>query len=181
MSSKPPTTGQPITVRADHGSDAGRARHAAFGRYDDSGVSVLEDFDAPMALYDDAGVDLTQSDMMLAMTPWERLRFLYETATSLGRLMHDATPTPSFEVSELSEAAQRSLQAMKPFNYEYQSDFARKYFFEGSAALLVKLLQLKFGPLSDDDAARVHSASSKELDAWAERILSAASLDEVFR
>jgi hypothetical protein len=81
----------------------------------------------------------------------------------------------------LSEAAQRSLQAMKPFNYEYQSDFARKYFFEGGAALLVKQLQLKFGPLSDDASARVHSASSKELDAWAERILSAASLDEVFR
>lgn len=40
--------------------------------------------------HDDAGVDLTQIDMMLAMTPRERLRFLYETASSLARLMPDA-------------------------------------------------------------------------------------------
>lgn len=49
------------------------------------------DFDASQdAAYDDAGVDLTQIDTMLAMTPRERLRFLYETASSLGRLMPDA-------------------------------------------------------------------------------------------
>ena len=48
------------------------------------------DFDAPMGLHDEAGVDLTQIDMMLAMTPRERLQFLYETASSLGRLMPDA-------------------------------------------------------------------------------------------
>lgn len=33
-------------------------------------------------------------------------------------------------LSSLSEAARRALQAMKPANYEYQSDFARQYFQE---------------------------------------------------
>lgn len=45
--------------------------------------------DAPPSTHDAAGVDLTQIDMMLALTPRERLRFLYETASSLGRLMPD--------------------------------------------------------------------------------------------
>ena len=49
--------------------------------------SVRSPSDIPEAEHDDAGVDLTQIDMMLAMTPRERLRFLYDTASSLGRLM----------------------------------------------------------------------------------------------
>ena len=39
------------------------------------------------AAYDEAGVDVTQIDMLLSMTPRERLAYLYETATSLARLM----------------------------------------------------------------------------------------------
>jgi hypothetical protein len=45
--------------------------------------------DVPPSTHDAAGVDLTQIDMMLALTPRERLRFLYVTALSLGRLMPD--------------------------------------------------------------------------------------------
>ncbi len=40
--------------------------------------------------FDDAGVDLTQIDMMLRLTPAERLNMLYESARSLSRLMGDA-------------------------------------------------------------------------------------------
>ena len=42
------------------------------------------------AAFDEAGVDLTQIDIMLALTPRERLRMLYESAASLARLMGDA-------------------------------------------------------------------------------------------
>jgi hypothetical protein len=40
--------------------------------------------------YDEAGVDVTQIDAMLALSPAERLVMLYETALSLSRLMSDA-------------------------------------------------------------------------------------------
>jgi hypothetical protein len=40
--------------------------------------------------FDEAGVDLTQIDMMLALEPAERLAMLYQTALSLSRLMNDA-------------------------------------------------------------------------------------------
>jgi len=68
---------------------------------------------------------------------------------------------------------------MNRFNYEYQSDFARKYFFEGKSDSLLKLLQLKFGPLPDAVTARVRSASPDELNAWVERVLSASTVNEV--
>ena len=48
------------------------------------------------AAFDEAGVDLTQIDMMLMLTPAERLSTLYETATSLARLMHHADADQKF-------------------------------------------------------------------------------------
>jgi hypothetical protein len=51
---------------------------------------------------------------------------------------------------------------------------------KGQAHLLRKLLTLKFGEIPSDYRARLANASLVELDVWAERVLSAASLDEVF-
>jgi predicted transposase/invertase (TIGR01784 family) len=50
---------------------------------------------------------------------------------------------------------------------------------EGKAELLIKLLGLRFGPPSAATRARVEAASPKQLDAWAERVLTAKTLDEV--
>ena len=44
--------------------------------------------------FDESGVDLTQIDTMLSLTPTERLAVLYETASSLSRLMTDADTDP---------------------------------------------------------------------------------------
>jgi predicted transposase YdaD len=51
---------------------------------------------------------------------------------------------------------------------------------EGRAAILLKQLSLKFGSVSAGTRKRVESASIDELDALAERILSAKTLPEVF-
>lgn len=53
-------------------------------------------------------------------------------------------------------------------------------FARGEAALLLKQLRLRFGPLPGELVARVRSAEVSLLDRWAERILSAIDLDEVF-
>lgn len=50
----------------------------------------------------------------------------------------------------------------------------------GRAAVLIKQLTLKLGPITPETTHRVQQASTDELDRWAERILSAASLDDVF-
>lgn len=91
-------------------------------------------------------------------------------------------------LESISESVRRSLE-MKSSEYEYKSDFAREYIAKGKAegeargraALLLKLLQLKLGPLPDAVTARVQSASIAELEAWAERVLNATSIDEVLR
>jgi predicted transposase/invertase (TIGR01784 family) len=51
---------------------------------------------------------------------------------------------------------------------------------EGQAALIIEQLESKFGPLDPGIESRVSSATSKELSRWAVRLLTAASVAEVF-
>jgi hypothetical protein len=49
----------------------------------------------------------------------------------------------------------------------------------GMVELLLRQLRRRFGNLSEATEARVRNASSEDINAWAERILTAVSLDEV--
>jgi hypothetical protein len=84
--------------------------------------------------------------------------------------------------NSLSEAARRALQAMDLRKYEYQSDFARRYVAEGMAkgraAVIARLLALRFGPLTQQAEKRIAEAPIEELDAIAERLLTAQTLNE---
>lgn len=51
---------------------------------------------------------------------------------------------------------------------------------EGRAELLLRQLERRFGSLPADVMSRVRSASIGELEVWAERILDARSLADVF-
>lgn len=51
---------------------------------------------------------------------------------------------------------------------------------QGQAVLLLRQLSFKFGPLPAEIDERVRTATSAELERWAERVLSAATLDAVF-
>jgi hypothetical protein len=75
---------------------------------------------------------------------------------------------------------------MEPRKYEYQSDFARHYFAqgkergeaEGRSALILRLLELRFGQLDAGIQSAVRSTPIPDLDAIGERLLTAKSLDE---
>ena len=70
--------------------------------------------------------------------------------------------------------------------FEYQSDFARRYYGQGKAEgkaegrveIVLRLLALRFGPLSEAVQARVHRAEEAQLDAVVERVLTAHTLEE---
>ncbi len=83
----------------------------------------------------------------------------------------------------LSEAARRELKAMNLPKYEYQTEFAKRYYgqglTEGRAELILKLLARRFGQLPEAARNAVHHADIEELDRMGERLLTAASLDEV--
>ncbi|GKT11023.1 hypothetical protein DSTSK_43280 [Desulforhabdus sp. TSK] len=51
---------------------------------------------------------------------------------------------------------------------------------EGKCGLLEKILTRRFGPLPDWAKHRLASASSEQLDQWAERVLEAKSLQDVW-
>lgn len=86
-------------------------------------------------------------------------------------------------LNSLSEAAHTELKKdMRPAGYEYQSDFAKHYFgqglAEGRTGLVVRQLSLRFGPLSEEVTQQIKSSSNEELDGIADRLLTAASLQE---
>lgn len=51
---------------------------------------------------------------------------------------------------------------------------------EGQVELLLRLLTLRFGAVPDSVSKRVRRASDCEVNLWAERVLSAPSLEAVF-
>jgi hypothetical protein len=85
-------------------------------------------------------------------------------------------------LDSLSETARTELQNMLPFQYEYQSDFAKRYFGEGRAAgraeLVKRQLAARFGLLSEVVKSKIASSSIEELDAIGDRLLTAATLEE---
>ena len=105
---------------------------------------------------------------------------------------------PDFVLALLGEVARKALeQLMQARDYEYQSEFARKYFYGGKAEgrsqgkaegrsqgkteTLLRLLRRK--GFTVDPSVEAHVAGckdDKQLDTWAERVLTATSLDEVF-
>lgn len=52
---------------------------------------------------------------------------------------------------------------------------------EGQADLLLRQLQRRFGPVSEEIEQRVRTANAEQLEAWSLDILDAATLDDVFR
>jgi predicted transposase YdaD len=52
---------------------------------------------------------------------------------------------------------------------------------EGEATILERLLERRFGPLEAAIRAQLRSAALEQLERWAENVLEAATLEEVFR
>jgi hypothetical protein len=84
----------------------------------------------------------------------------------------------------LGEAARQALKKVDARTYVYQSDFARKYIAqgraegvaEGRAALIIRLLSLRFGAIEAHTQARIQQAPVAELEAIGERLLTAHTL-----
>jgi hypothetical protein len=86
----------------------------------------------------------------------------------------------------LSQNAPEAFEAtMNSLGFEYQSDFARRYFGQGKAEgrveIILKQLALRFGLLTEVIQTRVRGAQDAQLDAVAERVLTAQTLEEALR
>jgi hypothetical protein len=52
---------------------------------------------------------------------------------------------------------------------------------EGKAELLLRMLVFRFGPVAAPLVERVHAAAPSTLEEWAERVITAESVDDVLR
>jgi hypothetical protein len=93
-------------------------------------------------------------------------------------------------MSSINAAARLVLQAMDMKTYQYQSEFARRYHSQGiaeghsqgeqtgRAALVIRLLEKRFGSLTSEVQNRIITSTIAELDAIAERLLTASTLQQ---
>ncbi len=129
-------------------------------------------------------------------------RAVADVALAASAALDDDRATFYFDViaNVLSEATRKALLEMHAGKYEYQSEFAKRYFGQGLAegeakgeargesrgeargriALLLRQLTHRFGTLPPRLEQQLRDASVAELDTYAERVLDAATLDEVF-
>jgi hypothetical protein len=91
-------------------------------------------------------------------------------------------------LTSLNESARRTLEAMMK-GYEYQSDFAKKYYGQGcaegeargEARALLAALRARGVPVLDADRERILAERDPDrLERWVERAVVANSLAEVF-
>jgi len=78
----------------------------------------------------------------------------------------------------------RDLEEVRPMLRETVQEWTQQWLEEGrqqgEARLLSRQLEQRFGPLTDSDRARINQADADELLSWAERLLTAQTLSEVF-
>ena len=86
-----------------------------------------------------------------------------EIDTMMSQFARDITKTARQEA--LREGVQQGMQRGRQ---------------EGEAGLLLRLLSYRFHPLPDEITRRIHTADPNTIETWADRILDAKSLDEVF-
>jgi hypothetical protein len=86
--------------------------------------------------------------------------------------------------ANLSAEAKKELIRMAILNYRFQGPSFRRGKAEGKAEgkahMLTWLMARKFGELDQPTSERIERAAVKDVERWAERVLTAASIDEVF-
>ncbi len=115
-----------------------------------------------------------QASLRRAFTVWLKRVFLP------GRV-------PGVEFSNLNDLqevqsmlAERVIEWTEEWKRQGMEEGLQKGLQKGEASLLLRMLELRFGTLGESDRARVLSADSDTLLRWGERILTAATAEEVF-
>jgi hypothetical protein len=113
-------------------------------------------------------------------------RIAEATLQALRHVPDEETRVLYFDLidAHLGAAARKAL-TMLPEGYQYQSKFGNRRFAEGRAeglrTILRKQLTHRFGKLPPTCEARIDGAAEQQLETWAERILDAHTIEDVFR
>lgn len=81
----------------------------------------------------------------------------------------------------LNDDGRRSmLEKLNVQRHQYQSEFARRCINDGRREVLVKQLGLRFHELPAWAVQQLLAADEADLDRWTERVITAATIDDVF-
>jgi hypothetical protein len=135
----------------------------------------------------------TSGDFLSELRRWsEALSELVEAPNGVAalsmvvRYILEVTDTPPEHLhSMLSQlgpkAEEASMTGEQMLIEKYRAEWLAEGRAEGRVEMLLRLLSVKFGPSSAEVELRVRSADVAELDVWAERVLGAQAIDDVFR
>ena len=84
------------------------------------------------------------------------------------------------KVRDLRELKMTLADRFETWALQHEQRGIEKGIEKGEALLLQRLLVRRFGPLPDDLMARIGSATQEQIECWSDRVLDAASLEEVF-
>lgn len=84
-------------------------------------------------------------------------------------------------INDLQEVQSMLAERVTEWTEEWKRQGRQEGRQEGEAALLLRLLELRFGPLDETSGARVRRADAETLLKWGERVLTVTSLDDVFK
>jgi len=115
-------------------------------------------------------------------TIFSNLSTISEPAQNLVGVVAGQLSEPAREdLRQLSEPAREDvMDLVEQFAQKKKEEGRAEGRAEGRRGLLLKQLTLKFGPPSDAIHARIAEASLEDTDRWAERILTATTLEDVF-
>ena len=85
------------------------------------------------------------------------------------------------KVRDLKELKMTLADRFEMWALEYEQKGIEKGIEKGEALLLQRLLIRRFGTLPSNLVAQIGSATQEQIESWSDRILDAASLEEVFR
>jgi predicted transposase/invertase (TIGR01784 family) len=85
------------------------------------------------------------------------------------------------KVRDLKELKMTLTDRFELWALEYEQKGIEKGIEKGEALLLQRLLVRRFGTLPSDRVAQIGSATQAQIEGWSDRVLDAASLEEVFR
>jgi hypothetical protein len=107
----------------------------------------------------------------------DAIRSLFDYIAEAGRMDAEQRKKLRERLAQHSPSAENALMN---FSEHARAEGREEGQVLGQRATLIKLLQLKFGVLPAEIAARLENASPEELDRWTEAVLSASSLEAVF-
>jgi predicted transposase/invertase (TIGR01784 family) len=119
--------------------------------------------------------DPRQDSLRRAFTIWLKRVFLP------GRMPHATFETLNDLQEVKSMLTERITDWTKEWRQQGKEEGRQEGRQEGEAALVVRLLERRFGPLAEPVRQRVRLADAETLLEWGDRILTATTLDEIFK